>query len=549
MPALLRGLVEVYVKALKYFYPRNYADYVRLWVTDIRERKVRQIVEAYYRRYRPSFAENSRRVIVCEGMWDNPNHFFRLHMLLSAMPDAKDCRLVCILRRPTEFKQRRTLESLGAKEFIYLDDHASRREQFTEKAQQLLRYVRSHRELLELPLPHSLPAYVFYDTVLKLARHPQPPLDSPLWTTVLADVLRNLALYQDLFEQYEVVRVVSSHPWKNEFATLCWTAITHAVPCYYVTGLCEGTRIRRFHTTEDFRTPVEHLTFADFEGLPVSVRDHVIDRGQSYLAERARGESTDINARHAFRPEKRPTSKAAARRVLGVAEDRPLAVVYAQIWFDFPHTFAMQNFTDFLDWMTYTADEIGKNTSVSWLLKPHPCDPWYGGIRLADVVQELPPHVSLCPEQTDSLTALLAADYVVTVHGTVAIEATARGVPVLCADRSYYSGWGFARVAKSREDYARLLANIQTLAHPTEEQRKRAMAVAALSLAPIPEVMGVSRTSCDSSGTMLYKEIINRFERNKSALLIEQGAISEWMASSHPSYAAYQTIRHFSNDP
>jgi len=33
----------------------------------------------------------------------------------------------------------------------------------------------------------------------------------------------------------------------------------------------------------------------------------------------------------------------------------------------------MQNFTDFLDWMRFTAERIAENTSVTWLLKPHPC--------------------------------------------------------------------------------------------------------------------------------------------------------------------------------
>ena len=170
-----------------------------------------------------------------------------------------------------------------------------------------------------------------------------------------------------------------------------------------------------------------------------------------------------------------------------------------------------------------------------------------GGVRLVDLVGNSPPHVRLCREETDALTAQLAADAVVTVHGTVAIEAAARGVPVLCADRSYYSDWGFARTATSRDEYAQGLANIQNLACPTEDQRKRAMAVAALSLAPAPAAAGLLRTSCDSSGRMLYGEIINRFEREKDSLLVEQNAISEWMAGSSPSYAASQTIKHYTH--
>lgn len=530
---------------LKYLDPGRYAARLRRLMEGRRCDKLRYAVEGHYRQRQAVFAQAGERVIVCEGMWDNPNHFFRLHLMLAAMPDAKTCRLVGILRNPGEIRQRRSLESLGVKEFVYLEDHPLRREQFLEDAQRRLEGVRTHRDLLQLNLPQSLPPYVYYDTVLKLARHPQPPLTSQLWITVLTEVLRNLAIYEELFQRHEVVRVVSSHPWKNEYATLCWTALARSVPCYYVTGFCEGTRIRHFATLEDFLTPVEHVSFADFEALSVRVRRCLIERGRAYLAERELGKSSDINARYAFRPENRWTDKAAARQALGVPDDRPLVAVYAQAWFDFPHTFAMQHFTDFLDWMRFTVEHAARNTTVTWLLKPHPCDLWYGGIRLTDQVRDLPPHVRLCSEATDSLTVQLAADCIVTVHGTVAIEGAARGLLVLCADRSYYSDWGFTYTATSRENYGELLGRIQTLAPTTREQQERAMACAAVCLAPTPEEAGLLSTSCDTSGLVLYDEILSRFMHSTIALSQETKAIDEWVVSKCLSYAAYHTIRHY----
>jgi hypothetical protein len=214
--------------------------------------------------------------------------------------------------------------------------------------------------------------------------------------------------------------------------------------------------------------------------------------------------------------------------------------VYSQVWFDFPHTFGMQHFTDFLDWIRFTVAEVAGHTQVTWLLKPHPCDPWYGSLRLADVVGSLPPHVRLCDEATDSATVQLASDAIVTVHGTIGIEAAARGLPVVCADRSYYSDWGFTHVAKSRDDYAALLAAIHTLPAPTDEQRARALAFAALSLAPPPTER--LRTSCDTSAPpMLYREILGRLDSERAALDAETTAIAEWLAMGRPSYAVYRT--------
>jgi hypothetical protein len=301
-------------------------------------------------------------------------------------------------------------------------------------------------------------------------------------------------------------------------------------------------RVRRFAAMSDFAIPIEHGTVKEYDAFPPATQRRAIDYGAAYLDERERGGSTDINARYAFRPERRQTDRAAARHALGLPEKGPVAAVFTQAWFDFPHTFGMHNFTDFLDWIRFTAARIADNTAVSWLLKPHPCDEWYGGIRLRDVIGALPSHVTICPEDTDSLTARIAADAVVTVHGTIGIEAAARGLPVVSADRSHYSDWGFTHLATSRSHYATLLADIAALSPPTIAQRERAMAFAALSLAPPPRARGLLRMSCDTTAPrVLYHEITRRFETDAAGLARERSALSEWLATGHPSYAVFQT--------
>src|SRR5207248_7633522 len=124
------------------------------------------------------------------------------------------------------------------------------------EAERLLAGIRSHEDLLALALPESLPAYTFYDTVLKLATHPQPPIDHPLWLTVLADVLRNTAIYGRELATRKVAHVALSHPWKSEWATLAWLALGRGIPVYHLTGFCQAIRIRRFRLRDDYATPV-----------------------------------------------------------------------------------------------------------------------------------------------------------------------------------------------------------------------------------------------------------------------------------------------------
>ena len=528
----------------KYVDPARWAGRFRREVNRWRARSLRTMAEEQFARLDGiPLGGNGPRAIVADGLWDNPNHWFRLCLFVKALPETREGHLIGILRSRADRAQRRTLEILGFREFVYIDEHQIRSRDFVEKAVQLLTDVHSHDDILRLELPNGLPAYVYHDTVLKLARHPQPALDHGLWETTLAEVLRNLAIYEDLFASHDIAHVVLSHPWKNEYATLVWTALRQGIPSYHLTGFCEGIRVRRFVQEQDFYTPVEHLSHAEFTKLPDLAQERVAAEGERYLAERESGQSSDINVRSAYRVSRRIANRSTARRALAGATDRPIGLIYSHVWCDFPHTFAMRHYTDFLDWMQFTLERIREIDTVIWVLKPHPTESWYGDYYLRDVACDLPPHVHLAPEKSDSLTAIRAADAVITVHGTVALEAVAQGVPVICADRSYFSDWGFTHEAHSRDEYAALLENINNLPAPTEEQRRRAIACAAFALAPVAEAMGHIRLRCDSSGPVLYEDILDYLNGSPAALETEVDAMRDWLLSGHPSYAVYTRLR------
>lgn len=482
--------------------------------------------------------------LLADGMWFNPNHFFRLRLFCQAIGASSGVQLVGVLRRRDDRDARRALERIGFREFIWLEeDREFRSIDFVPEARRLLSVVRNHRDLLALQMPEDIPAYVLYDTVLKLARHPQPPIEHPLWCNTLAELLRNAAIYARELACRNVAHVVLSHPWKSEWAALVWIALGRAITTYHLTGFVEGMRIRRFRSRDDYATPVESLPPARFDALAPGVQAKIVEFGKADFERRISGRLADINASYAFHPEKRIDDRGAARCALSGQSERPIAVVYSHVWYDFPHTFAMRNFTDFLDWIEVTIARCRSLTDRIWLLKPHPMDAWYGGFRLADVARDLPPHIRLLPLETDSATAMLAADAVVTVHGTIGLEAAAAGVPVLLADRSYFSDWGVATVAQSRDDYLRLLGEVSHLPTPDATVRRRAQACFALALAGPPEDAHALRMTCDSRVSDAYREILQRLAKSRDDLAAEQRRIEEWLAQDEvDGFAAYHLL-------
>ena len=109
--------------------------------------------------------------------------------------------------------------SLGVKEFLYLSDTPKIKKDY-KNASKLLNKVTSHKELFNLKLPNDLPPLIFYDTVLKLTKNPQPKLNSDIWVETLAQVYQLDRFYKKLFLKRSISDIIVSHPWKNEFGIL-----------------------------------------------------------------------------------------------------------------------------------------------------------------------------------------------------------------------------------------------------------------------------------------------------------------------------------------
>jgi hypothetical protein len=529
----------------RYFDPERWRRLVAGQVELFRRRRSDDRLDAWLAQVGPISHAPGTGVVIADGMYFNPNHFFRLRLFLEALAACGErFDLLGVLRARGDNRARRALTRIGFTEFLTIEDDVEFGPgSLLGEADRLLAGVASHADLLRVELPHGMPAYVWYDTALKIAAHPQPAVDHPIWRRTLAEVLRHLAIYGRELSRRQVSHVVLSHPWKSEWGALVWVALQHRIPVYYITSHTEGLRVRRFRSTADYAEPAEHLPYAKYHALPAGARADLAATGYASFAQRASGQATDINARYAYRPHRRISDRDAARRALSGQTERPIIVILGHAWFDFPHAFGMSNFTDFLDWARVTLDTVRGCSDAIWLLKPHPTERWYRGFYMAQIVGNLPDHVRLLPIETDAATAFTAADAAVTVHGTGGLEAVAHGVPVIFADRSYFSDWALGYEATTRDHYVRLLGEAHRLAPPSREQRDRAAACFALAVGEPPPSVGALRISCDSLGSRLAAEIIDRWAGQRETIAAERDRLVRFLRQDDiNSFAAYHLV-------
>lgn len=180
---------------------------------------------------------------------------------------------------------------------------------------------------------------------------------------------------------------------------------------------------------------------------------------------------------------KRILSRDETRRQLGLSTDKKVAVIYPHILWDGSFFYGEDIFDDYTEWLVETIKAACANDSVQWVVKLHPAhvvkaerEKYHGKpaelVALEEVVSELPAHITLiAPEAPISTHSLMQiADYVVTVRGTVGIEAALLGIPAVTAGTGRYDRRGFTLDSSTRDEYRSRLANLQNYPPLTEAQ-------------------------------------------------------------------------------
>ena len=130
-----------------------------------------------------------------------------------------------------------------------------------------------------------------------------------------------------------------------------------------------------------------------------------------------------------------------------------------------------------------------------------------------------------------------------TVHGSVGLEATAWGIPVILADRSYFSDWAIAYAASSRSDYLRLIGEAGRLTPPTPEQKERARAAFALALGEPPDDLDAYPMGCDSRGVAVIEDVIDVLRHTPDMVAAESERLLQFMSQDDTdSYAVFHLL-------
>ena len=412
--------------------------------------------------------------LLLDGGFYNLGYFYRLQLLRSALKSGKtkehafiwDCNIkVC----------KNLLNSIGIDKIFFLEkisDH-----NLLAEADYLSQQINSKKDLISIKLPHLIPGAYLYDMILKIQRKATVDITDKNLKEYIYKFLCWIKFSEDLLNKCNPDIVILSHSISYQCTPMAWLSSKRKIPTIISGGDFGIPRLWKIINPHDIYYGTGRPTKKDFKIIPNDKKSSLILAGKKYIINRISGKSSDIGAKYAFQGRRDKISK------LGIDQKKykKIISIYSACFFDFPHCYGMKRFTDMLDWLQLTIRKASLKKDVLWLLKPHPMEQWYGGVKLSDIVKnQLPENIVLLPYNYSGKDVLEISDGLITFHGTSAIEYAAMGKAVLVADRGWYHDCEFVLFPKSREDYSNLLTKNWFELINFDKAKKNAMLFAGL---------------------------------------------------------------------
>lgn len=295
----------------------------------------------------------------------------------------------------------------------------------------------------------------------------------------LDDILESFFLtdcYYSYFAKYSIKYLIISHHIYTNYGILSQVAFkkdARIINAYYLNN---HTKIMKElkKTTVSPRTPPKN----EIEDILVNYNEDIENTVKRYLAKHFKGNLDLFGAIEAYKG-KRKYNKREFMNILGIKNNHPCVFICPHAFSDGPHGTQKILFKDHYDWFEETIKKIAQKHDVNWFIKPHPYAKMHNeeGIVEDYIENYKNKNIFLVPQDFSTYSLTNIADAIITVHGTVGLEFSCCGIPVITCGKTYYTGWGFTIEPESKDEYFKLLENIEDVNKLSDEQIKYAKTI------------------------------------------------------------------------
>ncbi len=294
---------------------------------------------------------------------------------------------------------------------------------------------------------------LIYDSYLKYYERPTIEINDKDFHVSLFKTVKLFVFWQDYIKNHNVSAINVSHCVYNT-ALPVRIAINEGVSVFQA----NATHVYRLSKKNNFAYNDVKYYKERFSALPVEVRDAGLKVAERRINERFSGKigidmSYSTKSAYGEFKEERLIAKS----------DRKKILIAAHCFFDSPHSYGVNLFPDFYEWLDFLGS-TSEETDYDWYIKTHP-DYVSKTKEIIELFVSKYKKFNLLPSDSSHNQIIKEGiDVALSVYGTIGFEYAAQGIPVINASlNNPHIAYNFNLHPRSIEEYKKILVNLENL--------------------------------------------------------------------------------------
>ena len=344
-------------------------------------------------------------------------------------------------------------KSFGTARFLMPRISRTQRLRADREFEIIIKLINNKRDLERFKINDVWIGDLIYDSYLMAFKRPTVDVHSLEFKNFFLQVLQQYIYWQDFFAKNTVDAICVSH-CVYTLAIPLRIAVSMGIPAYQVdSAYVFQLNKDRLFAYDDFLD-----MHSRYMALDKEVRLNGVRRAEERILKRFEGDvGVDM-----------PYSKKSAygqNKNLRLIEDtKQIKILVAtHCFFDSPHSYGNNLFTDFWEWLEFLG-QMTLITNYDWYIKTHP-DYLPGTLEIIqDFIARYPKFKLLPADSSHHQIIREGINFALTVYGTIGFEYAALGIPVINASQNNpHIGYGFNLNPKNMQEYRDLLKDLDSI--------------------------------------------------------------------------------------
>ena len=343
-----------------------------------------------------------------------------------------------------------------------------------------------------------------------------------------------------LIKKYSPKLLILSHAVNFDCGALAWVAFKKNINTVILYGEYGSLRFWRPSKEHQIFMRGNFLNEFQIKRFSVDKQKKLEETGKKYLKLRLGGEAKDIGAVRAFNNKQKISKKEICKEFKWSVKNK-IICIYSLSWIDFVHLYGGCLYENAKYWINDTLEVASKNKNINWIIKRHPLEKYYQSGRIEDFINiSLCQNIKICPDNWEGNSLLQSIDGVVTLMGTVGIEAASLGKIVILGDKGWYGESDFCYYPKNKTQYRNLLSSKWSINKKDKNSVKKNASIFACWHFCVPDWQKDFMFLDDFKNEKNYMHLNLLLKKNQKEILNEIQHIRKWFNSNSTGYHSYK---------